>query len=194
MRYVHFLQNRWQRGEITVLDLTKNVLEDMNKQLDRIIKSLDQLDDELIWKKTKDSMNSIGNLCLHLAGNEYQNLVSAIGNKPFIRERTREFNSEGGISKDELSSLLLRTRSESATILSILSEEDLKREVIIRYDMEDWNRMLRVNASEDETYEVRVISRLLVQVAVHYGYHAGQIVLLSKLLKDSKEHISGQYH
>ncbi|WP_235550565.1 DinB family protein [Paenibacillus sp. Soil750] len=119
----------------------------MNKQLDRIIKSLNRLDDDLIWKKMKDSMNSIGNLCLHLAGNEYQNLISAIGNKPFIRERAQEFNSEGGISKDELSSLLLRTRSESESILSVLSEQDLKREVIIRYDLEDWNRMLRVNAS-----------------------------------------------
>jgi uncharacterized damage-inducible protein DinB len=177
-----------------MLELTRNVLEDMEKQLDRIIKSINQLDDDLIWKKMKDSMNSIGNLCLHLAGNEYQNLISAIGNKPFIRERTREFNSEGGISKDELISLLSKTRSESASILSALSEEDLKREVIIRYDLEDWNRMLRVNASEDETYEVRLISRLLVQVAAHYGYHAGQIVLLSKLLKDSNEHITGQYH
>lgn len=129
-----------------------------------------------------------------LTGNEYQNLISAIGNKPFIRERTREFNSEGGISKDELISLLLRTRSESVSILSVLSDEDLKREVIIRYGHEDWNRMLRVNASEDETYEVRVISRLLIQVAAHYGYHAGQIVLLSKILKDTNEHIAGQYH
>ncbi|MGO4270459.1 DinB family protein [Paenibacillus sp. TAF58] len=177
-----------------MLELTRNVLEDMEKQLDRIIKSISLLDDDLIWKKMKDSMNSIGNLCLHLAGNEYQNLISAIGNKPFIRERTREFNSEGGISKDELISLLSNTRSESANILSALSEKDLKREVIIRYDLEDWNRMLRVNASEDETYEVRLISRLLVQVASHYGYHAGQIVLLSKLLKDSNEHITGQYH
>lgn len=54
--------------------------------------------------------------------------------------------------------------------------------------------MLRVNASKDETYEVRVISRLLIQVAAYYGYHAGQIVLLSKILKDTDEHITGQYH
>lgn len=49
-----------------MLDLIKNVLEDMNKQLDRIIKSLNPLDDDLIWKKMKDSMNSIGNLCLQV--------------------------------------------------------------------------------------------------------------------------------
>ncbi|MDQ0492441.1 hypothetical protein [Paenibacillus brasilensis] len=54
-------------------DLIKHVLEDMNKQLDRIIKSINPLDDDLIWKKMKDSMNSIGNLCLHLAGVTLQN-------------------------------------------------------------------------------------------------------------------------
>jgi hypothetical protein len=178
-----------------MLELTKNVLEDMDKQLNRIIKSLDHLDDDLIWKKMKASTNSIGNLCLHLAGNEYQNIVSAIGNKPFIRERSRrEFNSVGGMSRDEVGRLLLRTRSESTSIISALTEEDLKREVIIRYGLEDWNKMLRVNASEDETYEVRVINRILIQVAAHYGYHAGQIVLLSKLLKDMDENITGQYH
>lgn len=178
-----------------MLELVKNVLEDMDKQLNRIIKSLDHLDDDLIWRKLKISTNSIGNLCLHLAGNEYQNFVSAIDNKPFIRERSRrEFDPAGGITRDELKNILLSTRSDSTNALSILSEEDLNREVIIRYTLEDWNRMHRVNASEDETYDVRVIRLLLIQVAAHYGYHSGQIVLLSKLLKDIDENITGQYH
>ncbi|MNP51311.1 hypothetical protein D3C76_1456170 [compost metagenome] len=62
-----------------MIELIQYVIEDMNKQLERIEKSLKLLNDELVWTKTKDSMNSIGNLCLHLAGNEYQNFVSAIG-------------------------------------------------------------------------------------------------------------------
>lgn len=93
-----------------------------------------------------------------------------------------------------MKNILLSTRSDSTNALSILSEEDLNREVIIRYTLEDWNRMHRVNASEDETYDVRVIRLLLIQVAAHYGYHSGQIVLLSKLLKDIDENITGQYH
>ncbi|WP_028402152.1 DUF1572 family protein [Ectobacillus panaciterrae] len=178
-----------------MLELISNVLEDMDKQLHRIIKSLNHLDDEMIWKRLKVSTNSVGNLCLHLAGNEYQNFASAIGNKPFIRKRSQgEFNTGGGMTRDELINLLLRTRAESTFILSNLSEVDLKREVIIRYDLNDWNRMHRVNASEDETYDVRVISRLLIQVGAHYGYHAGQIVLLSKLMIDIDENITGQYH
>jgi hypothetical protein len=82
--------------------LISNVLEDMDKQLHRIIKSLSNLDDEMIWKRLKVSTNSVGNLCLHLAGNEYQNFVSAIGNKAFIRKRSQgEFNIEGGMTRDE---------------------------------------------------------------------------------------------
>jgi uncharacterized damage-inducible protein DinB len=176
-----------------MLELIHIVLEDMDKQLHRIIKSLNYLDDDLIWKRMKESTNSIGNLCLHLAGNEYQNFVSAIGNKPFIRERSqKEFNIEGGMTRDELKNILLRTRSESTSVLSTLSQEDLEKEVIIRYDLEDWNRMHRDNASENE--DVRAISRLLIQVAAHYGYHAGQIVLLTKLITDIDENITGQYH
>jgi hypothetical protein len=169
-------------------------MEDMNKQLDRIEKSLNQLDDQLIWKRMKNSMNSIGNLCLHLAGNEYQNFVSAIGNKLFIRERSREFTTDGGISKEELISLLRKTRSESEGVLSALLNDDLFREVTVRYDREDWNRMHRSDASDHEAYDTRVIGRLLVQVSAHYGYHTGQIVLLTKMLRDTNEHLTGQYH
>lgn len=177
-----------------MIELTKYIMEDMNKQLDRIEKSLNSLDDGLIWTRMKDSMNSIGNLVLHLAGNEYQNFVSAIGNKPFIRERTREFTTDGEISKEELLALLRKTRSESEVVLSALSNDDLSREVIIRYDREDWNRMHRVDAPADETYDTRVIDRLLLQVSAHYGYHAGQIVVLAKMLQDTNEHFTGQYH
>ncbi|MFC5529541.1 DUF1572 family protein [Cohnella yongneupensis] len=177
-----------------MIELIKHVMEDMNKQLDRVEKSLNQLNDELIWRRMKDSMNSIGNLCLHLAGNEYQNFVSAIGNRPFIRERTREFTTDGGISKEELIILLRKTRSESEDVLSELSNDDLSREVTIHYDREDWNRMHRSDAHAEETYDTRLIGRLLIQVSAHYGYHAGQIVVLAKMLRGTNEHVTGQFH
>lgn len=177
-----------------MIELIQYVIEDMNKQLERIEKSLSLLNDELVWTKTKDSMNSIGNLCLHLAGNEYQNLVSAIGNRPFIRERTREFTTDGGIPKEELIRILRNTRSQSEEVLAAVSMDDLSREVIIRYEQEDWNRMYRSAAEAGETYDTRTIGRLIVQVSTHYGYHAGQIVLLAKMLQDTDEHVSGQYH
>ncbi|WP_426449279.1 DUF1572 family protein [Paenibacillus sp. S-38] len=177
-----------------MVELIKDVMEDMNKQLDRIERSLHLLNDELIWRRLKDSMNSIGNICLHLAGNEYQNFVSAIGGRPFIRERSREFTTDGGLSKEELIGLLRRTRSESERVLLALVQEDLSREVTIRYEPEDWRRMHRSDSPVGETCDTRVIGRLLVQVCAHYGYHAGQIVVLTKMLRDTNEHLTGQYH
>lgn len=177
-----------------MVELIKDVLEDMNKQLARIERSLNLLNDELIWKRLNASMNSIGNICLHLAGNEYQNVVSAIGNRPFVRKRSREFTMDGGISKDELMDLLRHTRSESESVLSALLQDDLSREVTIRYEPEDWKRMHRRDSSVHEACDTRLIGQLLVQVSAHYGYHAGQIVLLTKLLRDTDEHLTGQYH
>ncbi|RIX51238.1 DUF1572 domain-containing protein [Paenibacillus nanensis] len=175
-------------------ELIRDILEDMNKQLVRIERSLNLLNDELVWRRMKESMNSIGNLCLHLAGNEYQNVVSAIGNRPFVRERSREFTTDGGASKDELLGLLRATRTESERVLGGLSPYDLSREVIIRYDPEDWRRMHRKDSQAEDACDKRTIGQLLVQVSAHYGYHAGQIVLLAKMLIDTNEHLSGQYH
>lgn len=177
-----------------MVERVRDVLEDLNKQLGRIERSVLLLDEVQIWRKGKDSLNSIGNLILHLAGNEYQNLVSAIGNRPFVRERTREFTTSGGLSKEDLLALLYRTRSESERVLQALTEDDLAREVTIRYDVEDWKRMYRREAQAEEAYETRTVGRLLVQVAAHYGYHTGQIVLLAKMLRDTNEHLTGQYH
>ncbi|WP_315956064.1 DUF1572 family protein [Paenibacillus violae] len=177
-----------------IIELIKDVMEDMNKQLSRIERSLNLLNEELIWKRLNDSTNSIGNICLHLAGNEYQNFVSAIGNEPFIRERSREFTTDEGISKEELTGLLRETRSKSESVLYALHNDDLSREVTIRYDLEDWKRMHRIETPVHEASDTKVIRRLLVQVSTHYGYHVGQIVLLTKILTLTNEHITGQYH
>lgn len=151
-----------------MIELVKDVMEDMNKQLGRIERSLNLLDDEQIWARLRDSMNSIGNLCLHLAGNEYQNLVSAIGNRPFIRQRSREFTTETGLTKIELIGLLRKTRAESENVLFALQNEDLSREVAIHYELDDWKRMHHIESPVQEAFDTRVLGRLLVQVSAHY--------------------------
>ncbi|AEI40512.1 hypothetical protein KNP414_01951 [Paenibacillus mucilaginosus KNP414] len=54
--------------------------------------------------------------------------------------------------------------------------------------------MHRRDSLDHEACDTRFIGRLLVQVSAHYGYHAGQIVMLTKMLQDTNEHITGQYH
>ncbi|BCG58164.1 DinB family protein [Paenibacillus sp. URB8-2] len=177
-----------------MIELVKDALDYMNNQLESIEKSLLLLSDEQIWTKIKPGMNSIGNYCLHLAGNEYQNFGTAVGGRPLIRERSNEFSAEGGFSRDELVEKLKEVRSQSEAILSSLSEADLNSEVTVPYDVGDWNRMKRGQASEEDAKEVKSIRTLLVRIPAHYGYHTGQIVLLAKILSGTEQHISGNYH
>src|ERR1700688_4541899 len=77
--------NRIER-RLLMSGFIEEVLKLMNIQLNRIETCLNKLSEEDIWKKVKNNTNSIGNLCIHLAGNEYQHFISGIGKQPFIRE------------------------------------------------------------------------------------------------------------
>jgi uncharacterized damage-inducible protein DinB len=171
----------------------EEVLKLMNTQLNRIETCLIKLSEEDVWKKIKSNTNSIGNLCIHLAGNEYQHFVSGIGKQPFIRERSQEFSVSNTLSKEELINKLQSVRQESTAILLKLDELDLKNEVKVYYDEEDWKRM-KNTANAGESFYVRPIQTLLFHVAEHYAYHAGQIVYMTKLLQEDKEHITEFRH
>jgi uncharacterized damage-inducible protein DinB len=179
---------------IKLLLVISEILKTMNTKLDIIDNCLNALTYEQIWSKMQPNMNSIGNLCVHLAGNEYQNFISGIGQKPFVRERSLEFTLQGGYSKDELVNLLRSVRSQSIKQLDEFSEAELHANVIIRYSVEDWNKMKDRNTKESEPYYTRNLLTLLFQVSEHYGYHTGQIVVLTKLLNPSIGSLSGYRH
>jgi len=66
---------------------------------------LDLLEEEEIWRRFKPNMNTVGHLCIHLAGNEHQHFASGIGNRPFIRQRTLEFTTDRKYARHELKKL-----------------------------------------------------------------------------------------
>jgi uncharacterized damage-inducible protein DinB len=171
----------------------EEVLKQMNTQLNRIEICLNKLSEEDIWNKIKSSTNSIGNLCIHLAGNEYQHFVSGIGGQPFIRERSEEFNASNAMNKEELIKRLRFVRQESTSVLLKLNDEDLTREVKVYYDEEDWKRM-RNSLDAGEPFYSRPIQTHLFHVAEHYGYHTGQIVFITKILQEDKEYITQFRH
>lgn len=174
--------------------LVHDALTYMNSQLDLIEKSLNLLSEERLWARPGPDLNSPGNYCLHLAGNEYQHFVTAVGGKPLIRQRSKEFNTSGGLSREQVLDMLKEVRRESAEILGALTEADLSREVFVPYGQEDWQRMKPGTTGAEAAGEKRLIRTLLIRVPAHYGYHTGQIVLLSKILSGTGEHLSGLYH
>ncbi|ULL16161.1 DUF1572 domain-containing protein [Paenibacillus sp. H1-7] len=176
------------------MKLNTVVLNELNKQLSRIEACINLLSEAQIWYKIKPTMNSIGNLCLHLAGNEYQHFVSGIGNLPFQRTRSREFLENNGMNGRDLLQLLHDVRRQSSGILEGLKETDLQKSVTIYYSIEDWNKMLVRSTLETEAHYSKDIETMLVQVCEHYSYHTGQIVLLTKWISESQNSITGTFH
>lgn len=181
--------------EVVKLKYIDEIIRTMNTELERILFCVDQLSEDQVWQRFKPNMNSIGNLCIHLAGNEYQHFISGIGKKPNIRHRSLEFTSDRTYLKEELKELLIKTRKESLEILQNLKEDDMKRPVKVLYSAADWNIMKDRSPEEARNPGyTRKIEVILYQVCEHYGYHTGQIVLLTKFLKDVDSSITGYKH
>src|ERR1700730_11226513 len=75
---------------------------ELDSALNRIKHCLGQLNDEQMWRRSQPSLNSIGNLVLHLCGNLRQWIVSGVGGASDARNRPAEFAERGPIQKDEL--------------------------------------------------------------------------------------------
>lgn len=137
--------------------------------LPRILHCLEQLTPEQIWWRPNEASNSVGNLALHLTGNVRQWIISGLGGAPDIRQRDREFSETGPVSRRILASRLRKTVEEACQVLRKLSSEDLTRPYTIQ--------KFHVTGMEAAFH-----------VAEHFSHHAGQIILLTKMLtgKDLK--------
>ncbi|NHN32499.1 DinB family protein [Paenibacillus agricola] len=150
----------------------------LDKELEKIQSALLRISDEALWKKFREGTNSIGNLCLHLSGNEYHNIANSIGGYSYERERSAEFLAEGGYTCRELSEHLASVREKSRVVLATLSESDLQREVNIVYPPE----------AGIASY-TRQIQELLYHMTVHYAYHTGQIIHITRQIQGENTHL-----
>ena len=134
------------------------------KQLcSRILECLNRLNAEQIWYRGATNENAIGNLVLHLCGNLRQWIGSAVGGKPDIRVRDREFAARGDISPEELSERLETTVEEAVHIISHLSSDRLAERVSV------------------QKYNVTVFEAIY-HVVEHFSQHTGQIIFATKAM------------
>ncbi len=137
----------------------------MNESLDRIDLCLSQLDKQEIWQRPNSSSNAIGNLIIHLCGNITQYIISSLGGKPDDRVRDLEFDSKRDESSEKLLMQLEEVIKEATTIIEGQTREQL----------------LRVRKVQGFTLSGVAI---LIHVVEHLSYHTGQIVYVTKQLKD----------
>lgn len=146
--------------ETLVVDTATSTLQQLTG---RITVCLSKLSAGQIWARGTENENAAGNLVLHLAGNVRQWIVSGLGGAPDVRERDKEFATDGGMDSAALSALLEGTVSEATGIISKLSGEQLLRTYQIQ------NR----TATGVEA---------VLKVMEHFAQHTGQIIYATKNL------------
>ncbi|MGG7470158.1 DinB family protein [Chryseobacterium arthrosphaerae] len=120
--------------------------------------------EENIWKTDKNISNSAGNLCLHLIGNLNHFIGAQLGNTGYIRHRELEFSLKD-IPQAELTEKIEATGTMIDTVLSQLSDEDLKKEYPLV-------------VFEDKM----TTGYFLIHLVTHLDYHLGQINYHRRLL------------
>jgi uncharacterized damage-inducible protein DinB len=142
----------------------------------RIAACMRELTSEQIWWRANPASNSVGNLALHLEGNVRQWIVSGLGGAPDRRERDLEFSQLSPIPRRILLARLRKAVRDADRVMGRLNGAALAR----TYSIQGF----RVSGL-----------RAVFHVAEHFSHHAGQIILLTKMLggRDLKfTHLPGE--
>ena len=121
-------------------------------------------DDESLWLTPAGISNSGGNLALHLTGNIRHFFGSAMANSGYVRNRDAEFATKG-LTRDEIRAQIRDTLTELESALDSITDDQLS--AVFPLPIRDF----RVRTSD-----------MLIHLAVHFGYHLGQIDYHRRLL------------
>ena len=61
-----------------------------------------KIDEEQLWLRAVPQGMSLGNQLLHSCGNMTQYIIASLGNRKDTRQRTAEFETQGGATSSEL--------------------------------------------------------------------------------------------
>ncbi len=135
----------------------------MTESKERIVQCLHLLDEKQLWQKPNSTLNSVGNLTLHLCGNITQYIHSSLGKEEDNRQRSVEFSTTGGFNAQELSDKITKTIDKAIDIINDLEETEVTR-----------MRMV-------QGFEMTGLG-IIIHVVEHLSYHTGQIAFWTKYL------------
>jgi len=144
--------------------------------LPRIEACMRQLSPSQIWWRANPASNSAGNLALHLEGNVSQWIVSGLGGAPDRRQRDQEFSQLGPMPPGILLARLRKAVRDADRVMRKLNGAALAR----TYSIQGF-RVTGLHA--------------VFHVAEHFSHHAGQIILLTKMLEGKElnfTHLPGE--
>ena len=154
---------------MTESDIKAVALEALRLRITKVmpaqIKScLDQLNEEQLWWRPNQQSNSVGNLTLHVCGAVQHFLNRGVGGQEYTRDRPAEF---------------------STTSMSKAKLEEILDETIARADQTFANLdAARLSHPSTEPAYYSTVFEDLFGVAIHVAVHTGQIVYITKMLKE----------
>ncbi len=146
-------------------ELVKNALYRIDENTRMVQKSLAFISEQELWQPPNESLNSIGNLILHLCGNMTQYIISSLGEIEDKRNRDSEFSASKIADKSEIIKLLEKTVTNSKSVI--------------------------LNANSNQLLKIRLVQGfelsgvgVVLHAVEHYSYHTGQIAFWVKQLKN----------
>ncbi|HKP84552.1 MAG TPA: DUF1572 family protein [Blastocatellia bacterium] len=152
------------------LNLEEAALEALRKRITGILPAqvkecVEQLTEDQLWWRPNEQANSVGNLVLHLSGSMRHYLSRSIGGIEYDRDRPAEFAERGPVPKDQLISVFDETIAQATKVL------------------DDFDTSRFLNPTEEPGYYFTLFEQLL-GIAIHLATHAGQIVYVTKMLRE----------
>ncbi|WP_149275884.1 DinB family protein [Pareuzebyella sediminis] len=139
----------------------------LDQNLRMVTISLNKVSEEQVWQKPNASLNSIGNLILHICGNMTQYGIASLLEIEDSRDRDNEFFSEGRYAKVALLQMLSDTVDRvKESVASISISRMLKHQEVQGYDLSGIGN--------------------IIHLVEHFSYHTGQIAFWVKLLNDEQ--------
>ena len=123
---------------------------------------LSQIKDDQIWWRAEPSLNSIGNLILHVTGNLRQWGIVPLTGADDLRDRPAEFAETARLSRARLLEQLNQTTGEAQDLWSHQPAERLKESRVI------------------QGFDVSLMLAI-IHASTHFVGHAHQIILLTRL-------------
>jgi hypothetical protein len=160
---------------VSATDVTRAALQQaagtLHQSAEKIRHCVEQLTFEQLWWRPEPSMNSIGNLLLHLTGNLRQWVVSGLGGAPDIRHRPTEFSQHESATSEELLTNLEAVVAESISVLTEISSDEMLRSRRIQgFDVTGWAALFdTVPHFKGHTQEVTCLTRM--QLGPQYRFH-----------------------
>ncbi len=148
-------------------EFKKNALYRLDESTRMVNKALQDIDDEMVWKRPNENSNSIGNLILHLCGNITQYAIASLGALSDTRTRDMEFGTREGYTKTQLLDKLEFTVAKAKQTIQDTSLETL------------------VKVRSVQGFQLSGIG-IVMHVVEHYSYHTGQVAFWVKQLNDQQ--------